>query len=84
MKIKRKRKIEEKRNSVQAIPTGYSGKFECDSVIIIDFNFLNQAIKEVYQLYPQYIDRKFELPKFLQLILVQCDIHRPEFSTTIL
>ncbi|MCI8409698.1 MAG: hypothetical protein HFJ09_10605 [Lachnospiraceae bacterium] len=73
-------KIEEKRNSVQAIPTGYSGKFECDSVIIIDFNFLNQAIKEVYQLYPQYIDRKFELPKFLQLILVQCDIDRPDYQ----
>lgn len=73
-------KIEEKRNSVQAIPAGYTGKFECDTVIIIDFNFLNKAIKEVYQLYPQYTDRKFELTNFLQLALLQSDIKRPDYQ----
>lgn len=73
-------KIEEKRNYIQTIPNGYTGKVECDTVIIIDFDFLNQAIKEVYQLYPQYIERKFELSRFFQLILAQCDIHRPEYQ----
>lgn len=73
-------KIEEKRNSVQSTPTGYSGKFECDSVIIIDFDFLNQAIKEVYQLYPQYINKQFDIVKFLQLVLRQSDLHRPDYQ----
>ena len=73
-------KIEEKRNQIQAIPSGYTGKIECDSVIVIDFDFLNQAIKEVYQLYPQYIDRKFDLEKFLSFILVQSDLHRPDYQ----
>ena len=73
-------KIEEKRNQVQAIPSGYTGKIECDSVVVIDFDFLNQAIKEVYQLYPQYIDRKFNLINFLSLVLTQCDLHRPDYQ----
>ena len=73
-------KIEEKRNQIQAIPSRYTEKIECDSVIVIDFDFLNQAIKEVYQLYPQYIDRKFDLVKFLSFILAQSDLHRPDYQ----
>lgn len=73
-------KIEEKRTTVQAIPTGYTGNFECDVVIIIDFNFLNKAIREVYQLYPHYKEHKFDISQFFQLLLKQCDIHRPNYQ----
>lgn len=73
-------KIQEKRDAIQAIPTGYTGRFECDTAVIVDFDFLNLAIKEVYQLYPQYMDRKFNLAKFLHLVLRQCDIHRPDYQ----
>lgn len=73
-------KIEEKRNSILAIPTGYTGRFECDSVVIIDFDFFNKALQEVYQLYPQYKHQKFEITKFLQLVLKQSDIYRPDYQ----
>lgn len=73
-------KIEEKRNSILAIPTGYTGRFECDSVVIIDFDFFNKALQEVYQLYPQYKQEKFDIEKFLYLVLKQSDIHRPNYQ----
>ena len=73
-------KIQEKYNEIQAIPKGYEGKTECDAVIIIDFDFLNDAIREVYQLYPNYRNKKFDIALFLQLVLKQTDISRPDYQ----
>lgn len=74
------KKIEEKRIQVHAIKEGYEGKFEADTIIVIDFKFLNKAIEEVYQWYPQYLDRKFDICKFLMLVLEQSDIERKEYQ----
>jgi hypothetical protein len=65
---------------VQNVKLGYEGKYESDTAIIIDFNFLNKAIKEVFQWYPQYIDRKFDIVKFLLLLLQQSDIDRSGYQ----
>ena len=73
-------KIQEKYNEIQAIQKGYEGKTECDAVIIIDFDFLNDAIREVYQLYPNYRNKKFDIALFLQLVLKQTDISRPDYQ----
>lgn len=37
-------------------------------MIIIDADFVNLAIQEVYNLYPQYSNREFDIAKFLLLL----------------
>lgn len=72
--------IEKKRDGVLAIPHGYEGKYECDCAVVIDFEFLNKAIEEVYQLYPDYHGNSFSIANFLRLVLMQSDIHRPNYQ----
>lgn len=78
-----KKIIEEKYDEIQNIKSGYDGKYEADIAIIIDFEFLNKAIKEVYQLYPQYINKKFNIAKFITLLMVQSDINRKGYQIPI-
>ena len=73
-------KIDEKYEKIQNTKLGYEGKFEADTGIFIDFEFLNKALKEVYQLYPQYIERKFDIGCFLSLLLKQVDIERNDYQ----
>ncbi|MCR2043775.1 hypothetical protein [Anaerosalibacter massiliensis] len=71
-----KEKIDEKYEKIQNTKLGYEGKLEADTSIFIDFEFLNKALKEVYQLYPQYTERKFNIARFLYLLLKQVDVER--------
>lgn len=73
-------KTKEKYNEIQGINQGYTGKYESDTAIIIDADFLNLAIQEVYNLYPQYSDREIDIAKFLLLLLKQSDIERPNYQ----
>ncbi len=78
-----KQKIDKKCEEVQKIKNGYDGKFEADTAVIIDIDFLNKAIEEVYCLYPRYRDRKFDITKFLLLLLKQSDIERTGYQIPI-
>lgn len=71
-----KTRTEHKLMEIEKIKTCYDGKVEVDVAIIIDVEFINKAIQEVYQIYPQCIDRKFNLTLFLQLLLEQTDLQR--------
>lgn len=73
-------KIQEKYDEIQKIKSGYEGKFEADTAIIIDFEFLNLAIREVYQLYPDYKEVKFNISHFILLLLQQVDIARKNYQ----
>lgn len=73
-------RIKEKFEEIEKIKIGYEGKVEADVMVLIDFEFLNNAIKEVYQLYPNHIDKKFNLANFLQLLLKQADIKREGYQ----
>lgn len=76
-------KIDDKFKEIQNINSGYDGRFEADIAILIDFEFMNNAIKEVYQLYPNNRNKKFDLAKFLSLLLVQTDINREGYQIPI-
>lgn len=52
-------------------------------MIIIDADFVNLAIQEVYNLYPQYSNREFDIAKFLLLLLFQNDIERPNYQISV-
>lgn len=73
-------KIQEKYDEIQKIKSGYEGKLEADTAIIIDFEFLNLAIREVYQLYPDYKEVKFNIAHFILLLLQQVDIGRENYQ----
>ncbi|WP_373228920.1 hypothetical protein [Cohnella sp.] len=73
-------KIQEKYDEIQKIKSGYEGKFEADTAIIIDFEFLNLAIREVFQIYPKYKDVKFNIAQFISLLLIQADIERKNYQ----
>jgi len=75
-----KQKIREKYDAIQKVKFGYEGKLEADVAIIIDVEFLNLAIREIYQLYPSYKEVKFDLSKFILLILKQVDIARRNYQ----
>lgn len=76
-------KIEEKLQIVENIKSGYEGKLEADTTILIDFEFFNKAIKEVYQLYPNKKDIRFDLSKFIYLLMIQADIERKGYQIPI-
>lgn len=76
-------KIHEKLKSIENIKSGYDGKFEADTAILIDFEFMNKAIREVYQLYPKYVNKKFDLAQFIYLLLIQIDIERKGYQVPI-
>lgn len=76
-------KVNERYEEVQKIKEGYDGKLEADTMIFIDFEFLNKALKEVYQLYPQYIERKFNFAHFLFLLLKQADVERNGYQVPV-
>ena len=72
----------QKYNAIQNVKNGYEGKYECDTVVILDFDFLNKAIQEVYQLYPN-IDKKFHIEDFLYCLIEQVDIKRRGYQIPI-
>nr|WP_278679256.1 hypothetical protein [Clostridium paraputrificum] len=76
-------KIKEKLEEIEKIKTGYDGKVEADVAILIDFEFINNAIKEIYQLYPNHSNKKFNLAYFLLLVLKQADIKREGYQIPI-
>ncbi|VIF60129.1 Uncharacterised protein [Clostridioides difficile] len=72
--------IEEKYNQIQNIKYGYEGKYESDVAILIDMNFFNKAIEEVYLWYPQYREVRFDFCKFLILLTMNTNIERKGYQ----
>lgn len=72
--------IEEKYNQVQGVKYGYEGKNESDVAILIDMNFFNKAIEEVYLWYPQYREVRFDFCKFLILLTMATNIERKGYQ----
>lgn len=70
---KRKAKVESKSNK-------FEGKYESDTLVLIDFEFFNTALKEVYKIYPQHKDRKFNMANFLFGCIKQVQIEREGFK----
>lgn len=70
---KRRAKVENKSNQ-------FEGKFESDTLVLIDFEFFNTALKEVYKMYPQHKDRKFNMANFLFGCITQVQIEREGFK----
>lgn len=51
-----------------------------DTLFIIDFDFLNKSLKELYQLYPQYRDRKLSVSSLFIKLSEQVDISREGYT----
>lgn len=69
-----------KRAKVESKSNKFEGKFESDTLVLIDFEFFNTALKEVYKMYPQHKDRKFNMANFLFGCITQAQIERKGFK----
>lgn len=67
-------------DNIMKIKKGFEGRSEADVLVLIDFTFLNKALKEIYQLYPQHIDKNFDMAKFLYLCTAQSGIDRVDYK----
>lgn len=70
----------QRQESIMKISRGSEGKFTTDTLVLIDFEFFNTALKEVYQMYPQHLGKKFDMPKFLISCMVQTGIERKGYN----
>lgn len=56
--------------------SGFEGKDVGDTLVLIDFKFFNDALKEVYQMYPQHFKKRFNMSNFLISCMLQTGLER--------
>ncbi|MGE7122215.1 hypothetical protein ACQKIC_18640 [Peribacillus sp. NPDC046944] len=66
--------------SIMKSSSGFEGKYYTDTLVLIDFKFFNDALREVYQMYPHHIEKKFNMPNFLISCMVQAGIERKGYK----
>ncbi|WP_156575171.1 hypothetical protein [Bacillus luti] len=75
-----KEKREKRKNEIEHNSNKFEGKYEADTLVLIDFDFFNKALKEVYQMYPQHYQNKFNMESFLYACIDQVGLERQGFK----
>ncbi|QCR33573.1 hypothetical protein [Lysinibacillus sp. SGAir0095] len=73
-------KREQRKKEIENNLNKFEGKYVSDTLVLIDFEFFNKALKEIYQMYPQYTQRKFDMGSFLYRCVSQVGIERKGFK----
>jgi hypothetical protein len=54
-----------------------------DVLILVDLEFFNKAIQEVYQMYPEHINTKINIASMLSMLVIQSDISQTGYKVPI-
>ena len=73
-------KREKRKKEIESNSNKFEGKYEADTLVLIDFEFFNKALKEVYQMYPQHHQKKFDMGTFLYGCIAQVGLERQGFK----
>lgn len=73
-------KREKRKTEIESNSNKFQGKYEADTLVLIDFEFFNKALKEVYQMYPQHHQKKFDMGSFLYGCIAQVGLERQGFK----
>ncbi|MGG2113413.1 hypothetical protein ABFY60_23540 [Lysinibacillus pakistanensis] len=71
---------DQRKNKVESNLKKYEGKYESDTLVLIDFKFFNTALKEVYRMYPKHKNKRFDMGNFLFGCIKQVEIEREGFK----
>ncbi|MDR4319754.1 MULTISPECIES: hypothetical protein [Bacillus cereus group] len=71
---------EKRKENIMKNQNECAGHNEVDTLVLIDFVFFNKALKEVYKMYPQHIDKKFEMANFLYGCLFEVGLGRKGYN----